>query len=62
MKLIWMGQGILMVLLTSVQKWDTGFSRGILNFESWYPIWILRKNINFRPWGGGGGAVPKGDH
>jgi hypothetical protein len=23
--------------------------RGILNFESWYPSWIPRKNINFRP-------------
>ncbi len=23
--------------------------RGILSFESWYPIWILRKYINFRP-------------
>jgi hypothetical protein len=32
-----MGQGIiLMVSVTSIQKWDTGFSGGILNFESWY--------------------------
>jgi hypothetical protein len=44
------GQGIiLMVPVTSIQKWDTGFSGGILNFESWYPSWIPRKNINFRP-------------
>jgi hypothetical protein len=43
-----MGQGIiLMVPVTSIQKWDTGFSGGILNFESWYPSWIPRKNINF---------------
>ena len=36
---------------TGNQKWDTRFSGGggILNFESWYPGWILRKNINFRP-------------
>jgi hypothetical protein len=45
----WMGQGrILMV--TSIQKWDTAFSGGILNFESWYPSWILKKYLNFRPW------------
>jgi hypothetical protein len=24
-------------MVTSIQKWDTGFSGGILNFESWYP-------------------------
>jgi hypothetical protein len=23
--------------------------RGMLNFESWYPSWIPRKNINFTP-------------
>ena len=42
-----------MVPVTSIQKWDTGYRYrfswgGVLNFESWYPIWILR-NINFRP-------------
>jgi hypothetical protein len=38
-----MGRGIiLMVPVTSIQKWDTGFSGGILNCESWYPSWILR--------------------
>jgi hypothetical protein len=39
-----MGQGIILVLI-SIQKWDTGFSGegGILNFEPWYPSWILRK-------------------
>ena len=36
--------------VTSIQKWDTGFSGGILYFESWYPSWILRENIHFRPW------------
>jgi hypothetical protein len=30
------------------QMWDTGFSGGIPNFESWCPSWILRKNINFQ--------------
>jgi hypothetical protein len=35
-----------MVQVTSIQKWDTGFSGRIPNFESWYPSWILRKNIN----------------
>jgi hypothetical protein len=25
-------------LVTSIQNWDTGFSGGILNFESRYPI------------------------
>jgi hypothetical protein len=41
-----MGQGIiLMVPVTSIQKWNTGFSEGILNFDSWIP----RKHINFRP-------------
>ena len=34
---------ILMVPVTTIQKWDTGFSGGILNFECWYPSWILRK-------------------
>ena len=38
---------ILMVPITSIQMWDTGFSEGILNFESWYPSWIPRRNINF---------------
>jgi hypothetical protein len=37
-------------MVTSIQKWDTAFSGGILNFESWYPSWILRKYLNFRPW------------
>jgi hypothetical protein len=32
-----------------IQKWDTGFSGGIVNFESWYPSRILRKKFNFKP-------------
>jgi hypothetical protein len=47
-----MGQGIiLMVPVTSIQKWDTGFSGGvILNFESCMVSQLdTEKNINFRP-------------
>jgi hypothetical protein len=43
----WMGQGIIL-MVTSIQKWDTAFSGGILNFESWYPSWILKIYLNFR--------------
>ena len=43
-----MGQGIIL-MVTSIQKWDTAFSGGILTFESWYPNWILKKYLNFRP-------------
>jgi hypothetical protein len=32
-----------------IQKWDTGFSGGIVNFESWYPSRILRKNLISNP-------------
>ena len=32
----WMGQGIIL-MVTRIQKWDTGFSGRILNIESWYP-------------------------
>jgi hypothetical protein len=41
-KSYWMGQGIILMVLTSIQKWDTAFSGGILNFESWYRSWILK--------------------
>jgi hypothetical protein len=34
---------------TGYNTYGTGNQYGILNFESWYPIWIPRKNINFRP-------------
>ena len=47
-----MGQDIiLMVPVTSIQKWDTGFSGGgILNFESCMVSQLdTEKNINFRP-------------
>ena len=36
--------------ITSIQKLDTGFSGGILNFESCMVSQLVpRKNINFRP-------------
>jgi hypothetical protein len=42
------GYNLLMVPVTSIQKWDTWILRGILNFESWYFSWILRKKYKFQ--------------